>query len=61
MWQVNVMLGRRGHDALGQLAAIVFGEPVLPFEKVSNGLRFDPDFDAAQAGEQPSQTLMIKA
>ena len=49
---MHVRLGLLGDNSFGQAAAIVFNEAVLPFEKIGDGLRFNADLDAAEAGEE---------
>jgi hypothetical protein len=38
--------------AFGQAPAVVLHQAVFPFEEIGDGLRFDADFHAAQAGQQ---------
>jgi hypothetical protein len=50
--QMKIGLGFLGHDSFRQVSAVVFDQPVLPLEKVGDGLRLDPHLDSAQAGQQ---------
>lgn len=49
---MNVRLGFLGCDSFRQAAAVVFDEAVLPFEKISDGLRLNAYLNAAQAGQE---------
>jgi len=47
---VGFLLGR--NQALGKNAAIVLRHTILPLQKISDALRFDPNLDPPQAGEE---------
>lgn len=49
---MNVWFSFRGLYSFGQATAVVFSQPIFPFEKVGDGLGLDAYFHAAQAGEQ---------
>ena len=51
-FEENVQFFFGGGKAFGKRAAVVFRHAVLPLEEVSDALRLDAHFDAAQAGEQ---------
>src|SRR5689334_18976714 len=42
----------RGEYSFGQLASVVLGHAVLPFQKLGNGLRLNAHFHPAQTGQQ---------
>ncbi len=49
---MHVRLGFRRDDSFRQPSSVVLREAVLPLEKVGDGLRFNADFNPAQAGQE---------